>query len=608
MGYAQLAPATSDSPIVFDGCFGWYHHGSSDLGVVLCAPHGHEELCAHRHWRELARTLADRGLPTLRFDYPGTGDSAEDEESPGRVSAWIGSIGAAAATLRRTAGVDRIALVGLRIGALLAAAAAEEIEGVTALALLAPMTSGEACVRELRVLTKMAAAKRQRDMYASESGAGRGGLEPAGFLYTDETLADLRALSLPRSGRQPADSILLLDRPSAAPDQDFRDRLGASGARLEAGIFEDYALLLRDPGLSAYPERSFGRLVDWLAGLAGTAARHAPCAPTPGGLGLPEAEETPVIFHHDPALFGVLCTPQALAPRRPTLVFVNTGANHHIGMGRMSVTMARRFAASGFASFRFDIGGVGDSDPPAGRDLNHPTNPATAIDVAHALDWLQSRGHRDFILIGLCSGAKLALHTTLRDTRVVGQLLLNLQGFWRAADPANQYLSRRAYARLALRPATWKRVFRGEINVRGIVKSVIGRAAAGVSADLREAVSQAQGRPGKRGASLADFRNLAMRRVRTHFVYVEEDPGVDEMEMMFGRDGWMLAGIPNVSMTFLREGDHVFSSERARRRLFAEVEQAATRMTEPLAAGLSARMRMVEPDSPPSTAPSFDRP
>src|SRR5689334_10894601 len=179
MGCAQLAPATPDSPIVFDGCFGWYHHGSSDLGVVLCAPHGHEELCAHRHWRELARALAERGLPTLRFDYPGTGDSAEDDESPGRVGAWIGSIGAAAATLRRTAGVDRIALVGLRIGALLAAAAAEEIEGVTALALLAPMTSGEACVRELRVLAKMAAAKRQRDMYAPENGAGRAGLEPA---------------------------------------------------------------------------------------------------------------------------------------------------------------------------------------------------------------------------------------------------------------------------------------------------------------------------------------------------------------------------------------------------------------------------------------------
>src|SRR6516162_970914 len=121
-------------------------------------------------------------------------------------------------------------------------------------------------------------------------------------------------------------------------------------------------------------------------------------------------------------------------------------------------------------------------------------------------------------------------------------MLLNLRGFWKPADPTNQFLSRRAYIRLALRPATWKRVLKGDTNVRGIVKSIVGRAAV--------------------------FRRLAARQVRTHFVYVEEDAGLDEMEMMFGRDGRMLAEVPHISMTFERDGDHVFSSERARLRLF----------------------------------------
>src|SRR5271168_1578528 len=67
-------------PIVFGGCFGWYHPGRGDLGVVLCGPHGYEDLCVHRHWRGLAQDLSRHGLPTLRFDYPGTGDSAEDDE------------------------------------------------------------------------------------------------------------------------------------------------------------------------------------------------------------------------------------------------------------------------------------------------------------------------------------------------------------------------------------------------------------------------------------------------------------------------------------------------------------------------------------------------
>jgi hypothetical protein len=138
--------------------------------------------------------------------------------------------------------VERIALVGLRIGAPLALAAAEEMDDLAAIALLAPMTSGESCVRELRVLAMMATAKRYRGMQASTR---TGSLEPAGFLYTKEILDDLRALPLLRSGRRLAESILLLDRPNSTPDQEFRTRIRESGAELEEGVFEDYSLILR---------------------------------------------------------------------------------------------------------------------------------------------------------------------------------------------------------------------------------------------------------------------------------------------------------------------------------------------------------------------------
>ena len=87
--------------------------------------------------------LSEQDLPTLRFDYPGTGDSADDDETPDRVRAWVESIGDAVRTLRRIAGVERVALVGLRMGAMLAIAAAEEIDDLAALVLLAPIGSGE---------------------------------------------------------------------------------------------------------------------------------------------------------------------------------------------------------------------------------------------------------------------------------------------------------------------------------------------------------------------------------------------------------------------------------------------------------------------------------
>src|ERR1700761_847642 len=179
------------APIVFGGCFGWYHPGRGDLGVVLCGPHGYEDLCVHRHWRALAQNLAAQDLPTLRFDYPGTGDSAEDDESPDRVRAWIESIGDAVRTLRRVAGIEHVALVGMRIGAILAMAAADELDDLAALVLLAPLGSGETCFRELRALASMR-AKARHSHSATVSKTGR--LEAAGFIYTEQTIADLRAL------------------------------------------------------------------------------------------------------------------------------------------------------------------------------------------------------------------------------------------------------------------------------------------------------------------------------------------------------------------------------------------------------------------------------
>src|SRR3984885_1960516 len=234
-------------PMVFAGCLGWYHPGSAQLGVVLCSPHGYEELCVHRHWRELAQRLSEQNLPTLRFDYPGTGDSADDDETPDRVRAWVESIGDAVNTLRRVAGIEQVGLVGMRMGAMLATAAAEELDDLAALVLLAPIGSGETCFRELRALAMMRAKVRHHHS-AAVSKAGR--LEAAGFIYTPQTIADLRALPLLRSGRAPAKQILVLNRPNAVADENFRAQLAGCGATVEEDVFVDYPLVLRNPDLS----------------------------------------------------------------------------------------------------------------------------------------------------------------------------------------------------------------------------------------------------------------------------------------------------------------------------------------------------------------------
>lgn len=98
-------------------------------GVVLCNPWGPEAMRAHRSMKGLADRLSAQGLDVLRFDYYGTGDSLGDATATS-LARWVGDSVMATEELRDLASVDRVDLVGLRLGAWVAAAAASRMEGV----------------------------------------------------------------------------------------------------------------------------------------------------------------------------------------------------------------------------------------------------------------------------------------------------------------------------------------------------------------------------------------------------------------------------------------------------------------------------------------------
>ncbi len=542
-------------PVTFDRCAGWFHPAAGRLGIVLCGPIGYEALCTHRQWHRLARTLAAAGLATLRFDYRGTGDSAEDDEAPARVPAWLDSVHGAIGWLRAHTGVERIALVGLRLGAALAAAAAQTRDDIDQVALLAPAW-GPAYARELRALSRMAAVRQNQPPPAG------GGLEAAGFVYTAETLAALKALD-PGADRAPAPRILVLARPDAPAEAAVADQFRALGAAVDTGPFDDYRDVMRDADQSTYPEAGFGAVVGWLAAanIPGTAV--VPPAALP--LRLPEGIETAVRIDGPSPLHGILCRPASASPRQ-ALLFLNTGANHHVGTSRMTVTMARRLAQLGFPSLRLDTGGLGDSPPTSVRPDGVVRGDTLVADMRAALDWLERQGHRAVILIGLCSGACAALQTAT-DRRVAGLLLLNLQGYWQSADTPPSVNSTRYYLKNARRLQTWLRVVRGEVAAGTIARALLARVGTRLAA-----IVQGLGARGAPGATLRLFRTLSARGVTTLFVYVESDPGLDELELTFGRGGGKLAVMPGVRFEIIEEGDHVFSLKSSRERLYPLIE------------------------------------
>jgi alpha-beta hydrolase superfamily lysophospholipase len=113
--------------------FGWMHFPDdsrgSRTGVIPCNPFGVEQILTHRLYLKLAERLAQNGHWALRFDYHGTGDSAGDDEQPRRVRSWMDSIDRGVNLIKRTGGVHEVCLFGLRLGATLAFAAAEECGG-----------------------------------------------------------------------------------------------------------------------------------------------------------------------------------------------------------------------------------------------------------------------------------------------------------------------------------------------------------------------------------------------------------------------------------------------------------------------------------------------
>ncbi len=551
--------------LAFEGCHGWLHPAAGRRAVVLCGPIGYEAICCHRPWAVFAAALADAGLPTLRFDYPGCGDSRGDGTDPGLLHDAVAAIRAAVALMRGQAGIEEVALVGLRFGALLAASAAQELARagapIDALVLIAPCASGAAYANELRVLSRMA---KQR---SPGEDAGLPGLEAAGFHYTLDILAAMKALDPTAGTELPAPRILLADRTDHPSGAALRDSFRRLGAVVEEHPFAEYNALMRDAEDATYPARDCTAVIGWLAaGLP--AASPAPIAWALGetGIAVTGGVEAPVWIEVATPLFGILAEPTVPAADRPLLLILNTGYNHHIGTNRMSVLMARRLLEVGVASLRFDLGGIGDSPTVPNRARDGIATPDCVAEVRQAVDWLARRGYRRIVVTGLCAGGVLAYRATLAEPRITGQILLNVQNLWPRPLAARQFESNRDYLRLLFAPRTWSRLLQGEIQVRAIAVVLLSRVRESLSMRLKRLIARdSAASPAAR--TVAELTNLAARGISTEFIYVQSDRGVDELELYFGHHGKALGGIPGVRCTFIDQGDHLFSFKASRNHL-----------------------------------------
>ncbi len=135
--------------------------------------------------------------------------------------------------------------------------------------------------------------------------------------------------------------------------------------------------------------------------------------------------ERVVNFGKSTPLTGVLTYRSATTSLwSPCVVILNAGVVRKSGPNNLNSFLARRFAEKGYTAFRFDFAGVGDSP---NRQDRLPLKDGVLQDITECLDVLEGHcGMREFVLLGLCSGADNGLRAARVEAgRVVGLVMLD---------------------------------------------------------------------------------------------------------------------------------------------------------------------------------------
>jgi dienelactone hydrolase len=576
--------------------FGWLHlppeNSRPARGIVICKPFGYEAICAHGSIRAFADACASAGAAVLRFDYSGTGDSSGSDSDADEIGQWCDDIRAAVKALRQTCNVSRVGLLGLRLGALLAALVAAEDSYVEDIIAVAPVVNGRRYLRELRAFqatSSSAAQSPPEDISAATPGEQaihpEGCIEVTGFRLSKASVDRLARTDLLGMGTRTVSSALILDRSDLPGAKSWADALRGAGTDTRYRALPGLLEMIATPHAAQVPQEMIGAVAEYLIRTGrineplvqnAPSAAHARAA----SMRLTTADgsrliERALFVDEERTLFAIatqLAHSAASSSREGHgVVMLNGGATSHIGPNRMYVELARRWAARGYFVLRLDLAGLGDSATRRGQNGNEVYPSGAVDDVSAAIKFLRREfAVQHVTLTGLCAGAYHALRSAVSGLDINTVLLVNpLTFYWKQGSKlsdlqvAEVVRNPGIYAEQLLSLRSWRRVLRGRVNLWRVFMVLLHRALMTASRSVRDFSRLLNIRlPRDLGWEL---QSLASRGVRIVFLFARGDVGEDLLRV---QGGSAVRSIGDRCRVHVIDGaDHVFSQSAARRKL-----------------------------------------
>lgn len=546
----------------------------SSQAVVLCSATGSEELSAHLAWRDLAERLAGCGHWVLRFDYAGTGDSSGDLFEVEALSTGTRSVLEAIDEVKRLSGREKVTLIGLREGAMLAWRASQGRFDVSAWVGVAPVISGRQYMRELQALQ---AAAGLNDTLPPELG-----LESGGFVMSAATRQALSSVDLRDPQQAAFRHALVLERPGRPLAPGFGQSLATLGVSVTSHSLADLEELFLEPHRSKIPDSAWQLVADWISALpAGTLHPSRPAPQELEGHWLGMTESPASLATRAGRLSAIVTRCDGVERSGRAVIFLNAGAIRRIGPGRFHVQMARELARQGDVSVRLDLSGLGDSPAAANREANAVYS-ATAVEevvdaVQEVLGW---PGIRECAVVGLCAGAYHGLKAAMAGANVCSVVAINPLTFnWEgglspdAPPRPHEVIGEVArYRSIFFTMAPWIKLLRGKAHVRRSIQLLARGAVRHVNRLGRDCgrmlgltLSQDLGR---------ELSELARRGIRIDFIFADGEPGESLLKDQAGSVLPRLLKRGALRLWSVAEADHVFLNRSPRQRMMNLIHEA----------------------------------